>query len=135
MTEPTSDCKLRVSSKSLGIRPSASSSLLIVFNFLSTADIKLIHSLQFDLISFRFSASKSCQSLSCPPFEKLLRVHHIGQGVHKKYPCLKLTEKLDRNYVDVSMRSDKHASMMSGKEDGQGITVDKASFTSKIMRF
>ena len=32
----------------------------------------------------------------------------------------------------ISMRSDKPAGMMSGKEDGQGITVDKGFFTSKI---
>ena len=38
-------------------------------------------------------------------------------------------------FLYISMRSDKLASMMSGKEDGQGITVDKASLTSKIVRF
>ena len=35
----------------------------------------------------------------------------------------------------ISMRSDKPAGIMSGKEDGQGITNDKASFTLKIVRF
>ena len=34
----------------------------------------------------------------------------------------------------ISMRSDKPVGMMSGKEDGQGITIGKASFTSKIVR-
>ena len=37
--------------------------------------------------------------------------------------------------IYVSMRSDKPAGMISGNEDGQGITVDKASFTSKIVHF
>ena len=35
----------------------------------------------------------------------------------------------------ISMRSDNPAGIMSGKEDGQGITLDKASFTSNIVRF
>ena len=35
----------------------------------------------------------------------------------------------------ISMRSDKPAGMMSGKKDGQGITVNKASFTLKIVHF
>ena len=35
----------------------------------------------------------------------------------------------------ISMRSDKPVGMMSGKEHGQGITADKASFASKIAHF
>ena len=33
----------------------------------------------------------------------------------------------------ISMRSDKPAGTMSGKEEGQGITVDKPFFTSKVI--
>ena len=92
MTESTPDSKLRVSSKSLGIRPSASSFLLIFFNFSSTADCPF--PINLTSISFRFSVSSPGRSLSCPPCEKLQRVRYIDHGVHKKYPCLKLAEKL-----------------------------------------
>ena len=35
----------------------------------------------------------------------------------------------------ISMRADKPAGTTSGKEDGQGITIDKGPFTSKIVHF
>ena len=35
----------------------------------------------------------------------------------------------------ISVISDKPAGTMSGKKDGQGIIVDKACFTSKIVHF
>ena len=56
-----------------------------------------------------------CQSLSCHPCEKLLQVHHIDHGVHKKYPCLKLTEKLyikSKLSVDICFVNDEMMNMI-----------------------
>ena len=97
MTEPTPDCKLRVSSRasseSLGIRRSASSSLLIVLNFSLTADWSILS------ISFRFFASKSVNLFLVLPVKSSYESY--WSRLHEKYPSLKLTEKLDRNYVHV----------------------------------
>ena len=90
---------------------------------------------QFQLDILQVLCFKSVdRSLSCPPCEKLLQVHHVDHGVHKIYPCLKLTEKLytlvlNQNFLLIFVLFDEH--------DGTfciSMTSDKPASSKKMAR-